>query len=205
MRATRSRRWRRGRAKHLLTVRASAFRPAAKGNAAPIEPYAEGPLTEVVRVLGAQRTESDRPELTTAQIVVSGGVSVGSAEGFELIERLAEALGAAVGATRAAVDAGYAPNDWQVGQTGQDHCAGPLYCGWDFRGAAAPRGHPGGEDDRRDQHRCRGADDEDRGFCAGGGFVRGGAGADGGAEAASGRVGPPPRGGQGWGQRGSMP
>lgn len=108
-----------GQSKHLLTVRASAFRPAAKGNAAPIEPYAEGPLAEIAKVVGAHRTEGDRPELTTAQIVVSGGVSVGSADGFKLIEALAETLGAAVGSTRAAVDAGYAPNDWQVGQTGK--------------------------------------------------------------------------------------
>jgi electron transfer flavoprotein alpha subunit len=105
--------------KHLLTVRASAFRPAVKGNAAPIEPYAEGPLVEVVKVISAHRTGGDRPELTTAQVVVSGGVSLGSAEGFKLVEALAETLGAAVGATRAAVDAGYAPNDWQVGQTGK--------------------------------------------------------------------------------------
>lgn len=108
-----------GQTKQLVTVRASAFRPAATGNIAPIEPYAEGPLAEVVKVIGAHRTEGDRPELTTAQIVVSGGVSVGSAEGFNLIQTLAETLGAAVGATRAAVDAGYAPNDWQVGQTGK--------------------------------------------------------------------------------------
>ncbi len=108
-----------GQAKQLLTVRASAFSPASTGNEAPVEPHAEGPLTQVARVVAAHRTEGDRPELSTAQVVVAGGVSVGSAEGFRLIEQLAGVLGAAVGATRAAVDAGYAPNDWQVGQTGK--------------------------------------------------------------------------------------
>jgi electron transfer flavoprotein alpha subunit len=107
-----------GQAKHLLTIRASAFRPAAIGNAAPIEP-----LQVIVgggtRLLAEHRTEGDLPDLSTAQIVVAGGVSFGSAENFRLVEELAKALGAAVGATRAAVDAGYAPNDWQVGQTGK--------------------------------------------------------------------------------------
>ena len=105
-------------AKHLLTFRASAFRPAALGNAAPIETL-DLSITSAVRFLAAHRTESDTPDLATAQIVIGGGVSVGSAEGFQLIEKLGKTLGAAVGATRAAVDAGYAPNDWQIGQTGK--------------------------------------------------------------------------------------
>ncbi len=105
--------------KQVLTIRASAFRAAASGNAAPIEPVPHQPVASVARVIAAHRTESDSPDLATAQIVVGGGVSVGSAEGFQLIEQLAKKLGAAIGATRAAVDAGYAPNDWQVGQTGK--------------------------------------------------------------------------------------
>lgn len=107
-----------GQAKHVLTFRASAFRPVAAGNAAPVVSL-ETEAQPVVRFIAAHRTESDIPDLATAQIVVGGGVSVGSAEGFQLIEKLGKTLGAAVGATRAAVDAGYAPNDWQVGQTGK--------------------------------------------------------------------------------------
>ncbi|SMQ59014.1 electron transfer flavoprotein alpha subunit apoprotein [Devosia lucknowensis] len=104
--------------KHVLTFRASAFRPAAGGNAAPVEVF-DNAVQSAATLIAAHRTESDTPDLSTAQIVVAGGVSVGSAEGFQLIEKLGKTLGAAVGATRAAVDAGYAPNDWQVGQTGK--------------------------------------------------------------------------------------
>jgi electron transfer flavoprotein alpha subunit len=104
--------------KHVLTIRASAFRPAASGNAAPIETI-ENTVSSATRIIAEHRSESDIPDLSTAQIVVGGGVSVDSAEGFKLIEQLGKSLGAAVGATRAAVDAGYAPNDWQVGQTGK--------------------------------------------------------------------------------------
>lgn len=104
--------------KHLLTLRASAFRPAAGGNAAPIEAL-DGSVQAVARLLSSDRTESDTADLATAQIVVGGGIALGSAENFQLVENLAKKLGAAVGATRAAVDAGYAPNDWQVGQTGK--------------------------------------------------------------------------------------
>jgi len=105
--------------RQLLTIRASAFRPAEQGGAAPIAAVDGSAAASAARFIAAHRTESDVPDLATAQIVVGGGVSVGSAEGFKLIERLAGQLGAAVGATRAAVDAGYAPNDWQVGQTGK--------------------------------------------------------------------------------------
>jgi electron transfer flavoprotein alpha subunit len=105
--------------KHLLTVRASAFRPAAGGNAAPVEPVAATVAASRQAFVAEERTKNDLPELTTAGIVVAGGVSFGSKENFAHLEALAQALGAAIGATRAAVDAGYAPNDWQVGQTGK--------------------------------------------------------------------------------------
>jgi len=107
--------------RQILTLRASAFLPppVAAPNSAPIEPIADAGSTAVVRLLATHRTEGDRPDLGTARIVVGGGIAVGSAEGFRLIEALAAKLGAAVGATRAAVDAGYAPNDWQIGQTGK--------------------------------------------------------------------------------------
>jgi electron transfer flavoprotein alpha subunit len=122
-----------GEAKHLLTIRASAFRPAAGGNNAPV--HAVNPaVAAVAKFIAAHRTESELPELSTAQIVVSGGVSFGSAEKFALVEQLAKTLGAAVGATRAAVDAGYAPNDWQVGQTGKI-IAPDLYIGIGISGA----------------------------------------------------------------------
>lgn len=119
--------------KQLLTVRASAFRPAGSAAPVPVESVASVP-DSAVRFVEALRSEGDRPELSTARIVVAGGVSVGSRENFALVERLAEALGAAVGATRAAVDAGYAPNDWQVGQTGKI-VAPDLYVGIGISGA----------------------------------------------------------------------
>ena len=104
--------------KHVLTIRASAFRAAAGGNSAPIEAI-DTSVVSAARLIASHRTESDTPDLATAQVVVGGGIALGSAENFQLIEQLAKKLGAAIGATRAAVDAGYAPNDWQVGQTGK--------------------------------------------------------------------------------------
>nr|WP_295883542.1 FAD-binding protein [uncultured Devosia sp.] len=104
--------------RHILTIRASAFRAAAGGNNAPIEAV-DIKVVSAAKLIAEHRTESDTPDLATAQIVVGGGIALGSAEKFQLIESLAKKLGAAIGATRAAVDAGYAPNDWQVGQTGK--------------------------------------------------------------------------------------
>ncbi|KPQ07709.1 MAG: electron transfer flavoprotein alpha subunit FixB [Rhodobacteraceae bacterium HLUCCA12] len=103
----------------VVTVRTSTFDAAGDGGSASVETIdvpANPGLTEWVEDKVA---ESDRPELTSAKIVVSGGRGVGSEENFALIEGLADKLGAAVGASRAAVDSGYAPNDWQVGQTGK--------------------------------------------------------------------------------------
>ncbi len=106
-------------AKKVVTIRTSTFDAAGTGNSAPVESIgaAENPgLSEWVEDKVAA---TDRPELTSAGIVVSGGRGVGSKDDFHLIEKLADKLGAAVGASRAAVDSGYAPNDWQVGQTGK--------------------------------------------------------------------------------------
>ncbi|MEO1538406.1 MAG: FAD-binding protein [Pseudomonadota bacterium] len=103
----------------VATIRTSTFDAAGEGGSATVEqitPVANPGLSEWVEDKVA---ESDRPELTSAGIVVSGGRGVGSEDDFKLIETLADKLGAAVGASRAAVDSGYAPNDWQVGQTGK--------------------------------------------------------------------------------------
>jgi electron transfer flavoprotein alpha subunit len=120
-----------GQAKHLLTVRAPAFAPARGGNDAPVEAI-EVTTSGTTTVAGEERSQSTRPELSTAQIVVSGGISVG--DKFALIDELAETLGGAVGATRAAVDAGFAPNELQVGQTGKI-VAPDLYVGIGISGA----------------------------------------------------------------------
>ena len=107
--------------KRVVTVRAAAFKPAGEGGAAAaIEPVQGTGAAGGATFKGEEIAKSDRPELAAARIIVSGGRSIGSSEKFhELIEPLADSLGAAVGASRAAVDAGYAPNDWQVGQTGK--------------------------------------------------------------------------------------
>jgi electron transfer flavoprotein alpha subunit len=107
-------------AKKVITVRATAFKAAGEGGAAPIEAVDPGPGAPHTRFVSDEIVKSDRPELAAAKIVVSGGRAMGSAEEFhKVIEPLADKLGAAVGASRAAVDAGYAPNDYQVGQTGK--------------------------------------------------------------------------------------
>ena len=107
-------------AKKVITVRATAFKAAGEGGSAAIENVAAGAVSTKVKFVDQQLVKSARPELAGAKIVVSGGRAMGSAEEFQkVIEPLADKLGAAVGASRAAVDAGYAPNDYQVGQTGK--------------------------------------------------------------------------------------
>lgn len=107
-------------AKKIITVRGTMFDPVeAEGGNSPIEDVSASGDSGLSSFVKQELSESDRPELTAADIVVSGGRALGSTENFELIEKLADKLGAAIGASRAAVDAGYVPNDYQVGQTGK--------------------------------------------------------------------------------------
>ncbi|MDX1484162.1 MAG: FAD-binding protein [Alphaproteobacteria bacterium] len=104
----------------VVTVRATAFEKAAPGGAeAPIEDLAAATDDGLSRFVGAELSASERPELTSARVVISGGRGMQSGENFALLEEIADQLGAAVGASRAAVDAGFVPNDFQVGQTGK--------------------------------------------------------------------------------------
>jgi electron transfer flavoprotein alpha subunit len=106
--------------KQVITVRPTAFKAAEAGGSAAVEKIDPGPGSAKSRFVGEEKVKSDRPELGAAKIVVSGGRALGSAEEFHAVmDPLADKLGAAVGASRAAVDAGYAPNDYQVGQTGK--------------------------------------------------------------------------------------
>jgi electron transfer flavoprotein alpha subunit len=104
----------------VITVRTTTFEAAAAtGGGAAVEAVPAAADPGLSRFVGQELTKSERPELTSAKIVVSGGRGMGSGENFHLIEAVADKLGAAVGASRAAVDAGYVPNDYQVGQTGK--------------------------------------------------------------------------------------
>lgn len=106
-------------AKKVFTLRTASFEAAGTGGAAPVAEAAVAADPGLSAWVSDEVAASDRPELGSAKRVVSGGRGVGSKESFEIIEALADKLGAAVGASRAAVDSGYAPNDWQVGQTGK--------------------------------------------------------------------------------------
>ncbi|MGB6009135.1 electron transfer flavoprotein subunit alpha/FixB family protein [Castellaniella sp.] len=107
-------------AKKVITVRTTGFDPAsAEGGSAAVESVDAVADSGKSSFVGRELAKSDRPDLTAASVVVSGGRGLGSAENFKILDPLADKLGAALGASRAAVDAGYAPNDWQVGQTGK--------------------------------------------------------------------------------------
>jgi electron transfer flavoprotein alpha subunit len=109
-------------AKKVITVRTSTFQATGEraGSSAPVETLAAAADPAISSFVGEELSKLDRPELTSAKIIISGGRAMQSRENFtKYIEPVADKLGAAVGASRAAVDAGYAPNDWQVGQTGK--------------------------------------------------------------------------------------
>jgi electron transfer flavoprotein alpha subunit len=107
-------------AKRVVTVRATAFAAAGSGGNAPIESVAVAEDAGLSTFVGEALSQSDRPELTSAKVIISGGRALASPENFtKYLEPVAKKLGAAIGASRAAVDAGYAPNDYQVGQTGK--------------------------------------------------------------------------------------
>jgi electron transfer flavoprotein alpha subunit len=107
-------------AKKVITVRTSTFQAAGEGGSAPIETATAAADPGLSSFVGEELSKSDRPELTSARIIISGGRAMQSRENFtKYIEPVADKLGAGMGASRAAVDAGYAPNDWQVGQTGK--------------------------------------------------------------------------------------
>lgn len=104
----------------VITVRTASFAAAGTGGSAPVETVTVSESGALSRFSGEALSKSDRPELTSAKIIISGGRAMQNAENFKTyLEPVADALGAAMGASRAAVDAGYAPNDWQVGQTGK--------------------------------------------------------------------------------------
>jgi electron transfer flavoprotein alpha subunit len=106
--------------KKVITVRAASFDPvAAEGGSAAIEPVTLGDLPGISKFISAELSKSERPELTAARVVISGGRGMQNGDNFALLEPIADKLGAAVGASRAAVDAGFVPNEFQVGQTGK--------------------------------------------------------------------------------------
>ncbi len=106
-------------AKKVITVRTTAFKSAEETGSASVEAISAGDNPGLSEFVSEDLSISERPELTAARIIISGGRGMGSAENFAIIEKVADKLGAAVGASRAAVDAGYVPNDYQVGQTGK--------------------------------------------------------------------------------------
>ena len=107
-------------AKKVITVRTSTFQATGEGGSAPIEAVAAAADPGISSFVGEELSKSERPELTSARVIISGGRAMQSRDNFaKYLEPVADKLGAAVGASRAAVDAGYAPNDWQVGQTGK--------------------------------------------------------------------------------------
>jgi electron transfer flavoprotein alpha subunit len=105
--------------KKVITVRTAAFKPVENGGSAPVEAVSAAADPQLSSFVGEELSKSERPELTSAKIIISGGRGLQSGENFHMLEKLADKLHAAIGASRAAVDAGFVPNDYQVGQTGK--------------------------------------------------------------------------------------
>ena len=105
--------------KKVITVRTTTFKAAAEGGSAAIEKVSAAPDPGLSKFVGEELSKSERPELTSAKIVISGGRGMQSGDNFHMLDKIADKLHAAVGASRAAVDAGFVPNDYQVGQTGK--------------------------------------------------------------------------------------
>jgi electron transfer flavoprotein alpha subunit len=105
--------------KKVITVRTTTFKPVEESGSAPVEAVAAPAARGLSRFVGEELSKSERPELTSARIIISGGRGLQSGENFRLLEKIADKLNAALGASRAAVDAGFVPNDYQVGQTGK--------------------------------------------------------------------------------------
>ncbi len=103
----------------IMTIRTSSFSRCGEGGSGAVEKIGGKGAANLSTFVSKEETKSERPELTTARVVISGGRGLGSKENFKIIEKIADKLGAAIGASRAAVDAGYVPNDYQVGQTGK--------------------------------------------------------------------------------------
>ena len=103
----------------VVTVRAASFDAAANDGSAPVEAISNANASDISSFVSAELTESERPELTAAEVIISGGRGMQNGDNFALLNGIADKLGAAIGASRAAVDAGFVPNDMQVGQTGK--------------------------------------------------------------------------------------
>ncbi len=108
-----------GAGKKIITVRTSTFKAAGDGGSAPVESVSAAADPGISKFVSEELSKSERPELTSAKIIISGGRGMQSGENFHMLDKVADKLGAAVGASRAAVDAGFVPNDYQVGQTGK--------------------------------------------------------------------------------------
>ena len=108
-----------GAGKKVITVRTATFKAAEASGNAPVEKIAAAGDPGISKFVGEELSKSERPELTSAKIIISGGRGMQSGDNFHMLEKIADKLHAAVGASRAAVDAGYVPNDYQVGQTGK--------------------------------------------------------------------------------------